>query len=162
MLNTLHLKERLGFVPVAYDGTLSAGANYSKGFCNRLAVSGFEEAVLVLYLADWSTSVTGEKITVEVQDADENTGSKYGTPDYPLAQVFGPTAQGGGGEVLPGGVLAFHFNPGQFKPWVRFKVTNTTAGGTATIDYTAILLLGGARNEPVEQPDASTVLVTSV
>lgn len=160
MNNYPHLKERIGVVPVAFDTVLANGANTTKGFKNLLATSQYEEACFVLYLNAWSASVAGEKITVEIQHSDTNVGTAYAAPDPAHSQIFGPTAQGGGGETLPGGVLLFFFKPGQFKDWIRFKITVTTTDGDETIDYTGLLLLGAAKVEPVSQPVASTVLVT--
>ncbi len=160
MLRYPHLKERLGVVPVAIAATLANGANLTKSYKNILSTSQFEEACLLLYLNAWSATPAAEKITVEILHSDTNVSADFTAPSPTHSQIFGPTAQGGGGEILPARVLAFHFKPGQFKDYVRFRVTVTTTAGTETMTYTAILLLGAARVEPVTQPVAATVLVT--
>lgn len=160
MLNRLHLEERLGIVPVAYNSTLSNGANNLKGFKNVLATSQFEEAMLLVYINAFSATPAGESIKIELFDSATNVAADYATPRHPLSKTYGPTANGGGGETLPASVLRFPFNPGQFKPWIRPKVTVTTTAGTETVTATIILVLGGAKNEPVSQPVAATVLVT--
>lgn len=162
MNNYPHLKERIGVVPVAFDTTLAYGANLTKGFKNLLAASQYEEACLLFYINAWSATPAGESITIEVLESDTNVAAAYAAPSPAHSQVFGPTANGGGGETIGSGgvILRFHFKPGQFKDWIRFRITSDTTGGDETLDYTAVLLLGAAKVEPVTQPVASTVLVT--
>lgn len=164
MLRLTELKENVTALPVVHGATMANdSSNLTKAFANVLATSQFEEACLLIYLASFSATPATPTVKVEVLESEEaagTTASAYAVAAEAQEQTFGAVADGGGGETLAGGVLKFFFKPGQFKKWTRFRITLDTTAGTETATYSAILLLGAARNVPISEPVVGTVLVT--